>query len=291
MAIAIDATTAVTATNSSTTHTFSHTCTGSNLILWVAAGASAGDPSGVTYNGVAMTKVNSVNLQSSWVALWYLVAPATGANNVIVTAASGSVTGGAMSFTGAKQTGVPDSQAADSSQTIGVTSYSRSTTTVLDKCFTVASGRANGGATLTGGTNTTVTQPEVAALGNYMIRSTAQHTPAGTATLNVTSASQDFFSVIASFAPSQVDYTLALAQGSYALTGQTTGFSIGKTMVAVFGAYTLTGQDVTLTTFLRYIVNIAKNAISPTGQTKGTAISPTNQTKNTITPTNISKNQ
>lgn len=204
MAIAHDSSTAVTATLGVTTKTFSHTCSGSDRILWVAAGANtaAGDPTGITYAGNAMTKVNSVFLQTTWVALWYIIAPATGANNVVITCTgTGNVTGGAMSFTGASQTSIPDSSAADTVQTTVVTSYSRSTTTVADNCFTVSSGRANGGLTITGGANTTVTQPEVVAMGNYMIRSTAAHTPAGTSTLNVTSASQDFFSVIASFSP------------------------------------------------------------------------------------------
>ena len=202
MAIALDAATAVTGTTNTLAHSFSHTViSNTNGILWVAAGSSNGDVASVTANGVNLTHVNSVNLQSTWVSLWYLVAPSTGINAIVVNGNFGAITGGAASFTGAKQTGIPDSHFENISQTGAVTSYSISTTTVADNCFLICSGRANGGATLTGGTNTTVTQPEVVAFGDFMMFSAGVIHPAGTGTLNCTSASQQFFGVIASFSP------------------------------------------------------------------------------------------
>jgi len=62
-------------------------------------------------------------------------------------------------------------------------------------------------------------------------------------------------------------------------------------MSVVQASFTLTGQVVTLLARLHTaFVNQSKNAVSPTGQTKGTAISPTNATKSIITPVNITKN-
>lgn len=87
--------------------TFSHTCTGSNLILIVAIGgrqslASKGNLviTGVTYNGVALTKIRADEIDSDAsfrTELWYLIAPATGAHNVVVTYTGSIIYGGCVS--------------------------------------------------------------------------------------------------------------------------------------------------------------------------------------------------
>lgn len=211
MAIAFDSKTDVTVTGGAgATHTFSHTCSGADRILWVYAGchATVAVPgqtvNGVTYNGVSMTQASVLtndggNGQSF---LFYLVAPATGANNVVITVAVAghAKAGGAVSFTGAAQTGVPDATSTNTSA--ATTSYSQSVTSVADNCFAVFGGAAFAGATLTGGANTTTqTAPEVVYHGSFIAYSTAAKTPAGTFTLNVTSASQAFGGCMASFAP------------------------------------------------------------------------------------------
>jgi hypothetical protein len=97
-----------------TSATWSHTCTGSNRVLVVSVailGDSSVTVSGVTYNGVAMTSRYQGDLSTSGVyaknSVWTLVAPATGANNIVATY-SGTNTGyagcGAVSFTGVNQT-------------------------------------------------------------------------------------------------------------------------------------------------------------------------------------------
>lgn len=119
MALAIDATSNSGDLTSVSSATWSHTCTGSNLILIVGAN-SRGVKSdtnttvtGVTYNGVALTKIRADQIDGSSAPdtfrgrseLWYLIAPATGAHNVVVTL-TGTVTAtgcGAVSFTGAIQ--------------------------------------------------------------------------------------------------------------------------------------------------------------------------------------------
>ena len=100
MAIAFDAAARTDAGANQTTATVSHTCTGSDRILFVQAISNDdGDTvTGVTYNGVAMTKIGSsvgvppAGSSSNFLSMWYLIAPATGANNVVVTRSTSPAT-------------------------------------------------------------------------------------------------------------------------------------------------------------------------------------------------------
>lgn len=108
MAIAYD--TATTSTGSSVNSlSFSHTCTGSDLLLLVAVtmrrinSATVDD---VTYNGVSMTLVTTATSGSRYAELWRLAGPATGSNTVAVSLSTTEqeVSAGVMSFTGVDQT-------------------------------------------------------------------------------------------------------------------------------------------------------------------------------------------
>jgi len=95
-------------TGSGTSATIAHTTAGTNRLLVVGvttAGAAGTNPSGVTYNSVVMTNAGTTDDGAgTGVSLWYLVAPATGANNVVVTfSGSPSYTVGIESFTGVHQ--------------------------------------------------------------------------------------------------------------------------------------------------------------------------------------------
>lgn len=186
-----------------TTHTFSHTMgTGVNGILFVGATVHiAQTVTGITYNGVAMTSVGSKATASAITYLFYLLAPATGANNVVVTSSlSDTITASSMSFTGAKQSGQPDASSTGGVTT--TTAYSQAVTTIADNCWTVFVGIANGGSALTKGAATIIlNQPEVLAYGMFTLQSSDLTTPAGTSTLAVTSASQGFSGVMASISP------------------------------------------------------------------------------------------
>jgi len=90
MAIAFDATTDG-GNTTATSLTYSHTCTGSNRILFVSVIGAIGSDNvtGATYAGAAMTLVDKqASARSTY--LFYLIAPATGANNVVVSAGSSS---------------------------------------------------------------------------------------------------------------------------------------------------------------------------------------------------------
>jgi len=114
MAVIHDASTGPDTGDAATT-TFSHTCTGSNRVLYVALGLdgiSADAAAACTYNGVSMTRIVNIGLLTSegqYLAVFELVAPATGSNDVVL---SWNVTrnfvAGAVSFTGVNQV-VPSS--------------------------------------------------------------------------------------------------------------------------------------------------------------------------------------
>ena len=86
MAIAFDAASQDRAAAASSL-TFSHTISGNNTLLVVSASSSENtSPSGVTFNGVAMTLIDSqANSSSQVTTLWYLIAPADGAHDIVIT--------------------------------------------------------------------------------------------------------------------------------------------------------------------------------------------------------------
>jgi len=139
MAIARNANSNATGVTSGTTLTWSHTCSGSDRIL-IATFFSENSKtiSGVTYNGISMTQANTnTPVAGIRVYNYYLVAPATGANNIVATFASGSglVYGIAESYTGAKQTGQPD--AIGNTGSASATSLSVNITTVAANSWIV----------------------------------------------------------------------------------------------------------------------------------------------------------
>jgi hypothetical protein len=98
------------------TMTISHTCTGSNLVLVaMAANTSSSDKvSGVTYNGVAMTRVRAeLGLVSATPYVYILANPATGTHDIVwtFTSADQTFSGINASFTGVDQTTPTDHDA------------------------------------------------------------------------------------------------------------------------------------------------------------------------------------
>lgn len=96
-----------------TSLTWSHTCTGSNLVLVVGGLQSTNTDkvSGITYNTVAMTKAQFIGTSSGPARgsqLYTLTAPATGAHNVVASFSSTTFAGSSTSYTGCAQTGQPD---------------------------------------------------------------------------------------------------------------------------------------------------------------------------------------
>ena len=113
---------------SSTTFTWSHTCTGSNMALVVGFYINWGNVShrtitGITYNSVSLTPVQTIDYTTDTAYLWlgYLKSPATGSNTIQVTisgtlGAANNAGGFATSFTGVDQSSPVDSTGAQFSQ-------------------------------------------------------------------------------------------------------------------------------------------------------------------------------
>ena len=141
--------------------------------------------------------------------LWRLLAPATGANDIVITN-SGSVTvGSAVSYTGVSQSGFPDSSSATVRNST-TTSFGASTTTVADNAWVVCTSRTGNGFALTAGANTTMrSQPETTYFGGSALWDTGgAQTPAGSKTVTVTCTSQFFGGeIIVSIAPVAVSFT------------------------------------------------------------------------------------
>ena len=200
MAIAFDATSLSTYKAAGAgTLTWSHACTGSDLILWVYA--YCGNNSAVTsptYNGSAMTVHQSLAMTGGaagqYIRSWYIIAPSTGTNTVSLTSNS-DMYGFGASYTGAAQTGQPDS--GNTQALTPVNSITTSTTTIADNCWLV--GFSYTGNAQTAGSNTTLRANTSSIL--YIIDSNSAQTPAGSKSLSVTCSNTFAGMLVASIAP------------------------------------------------------------------------------------------
>lgn len=180
-----------------TSLTFAHTNTGDDLLLFVG-GYSDQTPSSVKYNDVTMTEIESVQ---TGVRLFYLIDPTIGNNNVVFTSgSSGTIWYASASYTGARQSGVPD--ASDVTTISAAASANLSVTTVADNAWTVAAILANNGG-LTAGSGTSDVEPDIDGIGRAgFFDSGAAITPAGSHTMNWTfNSGSNGGIVMASFAP------------------------------------------------------------------------------------------
>lgn len=197
MAIALDTSTDGGFVNTGTSLTFSHTCSGSDRVLFVAAfGDTADLVTGATYNSVAMTLVGKdiVGIDR-YVYLYVLFNPASGANNVVISASSSIVIQGlAVSYTGADQSGSVDSSAHSNNPS---TSLVQSTTVVAANSWTVAAFRTNA-TTATAGTGST----ERKKYGGLYLADSNGPLAAGSRSMTYdNSVGNGWSGVIASFAP------------------------------------------------------------------------------------------
>ena len=203
MAIAFDATAQGYQPAGQTTDTFSHTCTGSNLILFVAAwiiNSGGNDITGVTYAGAAMTLVDTRVFGVTTMKLFVKFGPATGANNVVITQSgtTSAILGYSTSYTGADQGGTLDNSGVLTSG--AVTTFTQSLTVNTDNSWMVWAVFPQSDATLTASTNTTQRQAEYSHFGAFMADTNGLQA-AGSRSMNATCPSQACDGIIASFKP------------------------------------------------------------------------------------------
>lgn len=155
MAITVDTTTNPdTGGSTSSPYSWSHTCTGSNLGLFVITDcSSSGGVTGVTYNSVTLTKVGSdFTLVDRIINLWYLANPASGSNTIVVSFTGGFMRVAAASYTGMAQNGQPEAQGQNSGTG---TSVSQAVTVATDQAWLIGIIGADSGG-ITAGANTTL---------------------------------------------------------------------------------------------------------------------------------------
>lgn len=192
---------------SSATDSFALTVgTGANRILWVGFLVNNGPQptiSSVKYAGVSMTATVGnplpVGASSQYLYLYYLAAPASGANNVVITFTGSvlNISAMASSYAGAAQTGIPD---ASVSGTGTGTSATLSTTTTADNAWMVGVFRNNSTGNGSAGSGTT---QRAAVSGQVSFDdSGGPLTPPGSHSIQTTwTGSAAYYALGASFAP------------------------------------------------------------------------------------------
>lgn len=216
MAIAFDAT-ATGVGNPTTSLTISHTCSGSNRVLFLhiqtGSDATPTDLTSVTYAGQNMTLVDRRSISATeFVYLYYIINPASGTNDIVISRTTSGFTGGnSASYTGAQQSGIPDASTTNS----GASPLATSITTIADNCWAViafTNGSGNFGG-ITGGTARQSTS------GRGIADSNAAITPAGNKTITIDGSGGTIWAVMASFAPAvAVAATTSTAGRDFMLT-------------------------------------------------------------------------
>lgn len=205
MGIAFDAASVI-QQNSGSSLTWAHTCTGSDrlLVVGIKINSASDLVTGVTYNGVAMTRVALVvDASSETVYLYVLHAPAAGANSVVVST-SGSIAKDARSasYTGAKQTSTVDNS---TTATATATAITTTLTPTADNCWTIAMFRNVAYNDATAGSGTTLRGID-GAQSSILGDSNGPIHPAASTSLSATwSTSVNAGAVMASFAPVLTD--------------------------------------------------------------------------------------
>lgn len=179
MAIAFDTTSSGSA--NATSLTVSHTCTGTNLFLFVIVRDLNNTLTGVTYNSVSMTQVGSTqSVGGNNISVWRLFGPATGANDIVATKSSGTsnIRISAASYSGVNQSALD----ASGQDTAGSTDpWTQALTSIADNCWHLWGVGNNSGTETAAGTATTL---RVSNTGfNSILDSNGPKTPAGSVTL------------------------------------------------------------------------------------------------------------
>lgn len=277
MAIAFDAYS--TGSTTGTSLTVSHTTSGSNRILIVGVQTGTGGSSlvtGITYNGTAMTNIDSSigNGVQRWLETWYLIAPTSGTHDIVVsTSGSVFIQVVATSYTGALQSGQPDAHGTKAS--VSGSSFSHAITTVHGECWLVGF-LENDGGTIVAGASTTLRS----ALGGLALADSNGTVAVGSVSLAYTGANADWNSLELSIQPTEISISVS---DTVTMTETTNVFF--KFVFTILDSITMSD---TATAIKNVWNNITKNTVSITNETKHT-VTATNETKHSSTFTNETK--
>jgi hypothetical protein len=186
---------------SATSYTHSYTVgVGTNRVLFVCliGDTAADDVTSVTYAGTSMTLINKRSeARKSY--LFYLINPASGANNIVISASTAHyLLGGAADYSGVKQSPLPDASSTGDTGGGGAT-LTTTLTTVADNSWTIICGNDSGPWTMGAGSTQRALD---ATFGIWvMADSNGVITPAGSHSMTLTGGSASVGSMMASFAP------------------------------------------------------------------------------------------
>lgn len=238
--------------------TYTHTCTGSDLLLLAVTyqAVATDNVTAHTYNGDALTKIDfqppdaGINYYSQ--GLWYRASPDTGANSVSITTSSGNVSGACVSYTGCRQTSIPDSSAKGA--TTSVTTITGTTTVVTDDSWLFMCVSESGG-NPTAGTSTTL---RLSTFGGTALFDSNGTVASGSRSLIANwSGSGNVGYQIISFAPATANITLNPSAQSLALT-------LNAPTVAIDDSFSASAQSLSLT--LETPTVIAGTSVLPSAQ-------------------------
>ncbi len=204
-AIASDGGSGGAGTNSASSISWSHTPSGSNVIVWVAVNRQQVAITSVTYDGNNMTWAvdNGGNSGSS---LWYYLNPPSGTKTIQVTLGGvAGIVGASASFNGVQQSGVPD--ATGNANGVVLSSKTVQVTPNATGCWVVVGGQvthnaneqAGTGLTQRGSTQQAGTNDDY--IGIFDSNGTVTAGSADSFTVSLSSGTGDFSVVACSFAP------------------------------------------------------------------------------------------
>ena len=202
MAIQFDASSGSNNTTSSSI-SFSHTCTGNRRLLIAAVfvrDAASNPVTAITYNSVAMTKIEDNVVGTQTFQLYGLYAPSTGSNTLAVTlsATHNALAVAACSYIGVKQGEVYDVK--NEYTAASGTSKTLSVTTTVNACWTLFAIQSTGGAGSAGANS--FQRKTQSVVGIY--DSNGDRGVAGSKSMTVSSLSGEQNGVIISMAPAIV---------------------------------------------------------------------------------------
>lgn len=184
----------------------SHTCAGSNRVLYAYvkvynSGSAINAVTGVTYNSVAMTLIDSQTDGGPGTSYLYgLLNPSTGANNIVATC-SGS--NSEIDIVGISYTGVRQTELYLQKNKANTTSPNTlSVTTTVDNSWLAGGFGSDSGSTISAGTGTTRRSAAGLVVG---MDSNGPKTPTGSYSLQATASGGNIAGIIVSFAPAPIN--------------------------------------------------------------------------------------
>lgn len=205
-----------------TSLTAAHTCTGADRALVVGFFETyTGSPNScsVTYDGVAMTEIGAA-IQcpgDRWIHCFLLLNPSAGTHNVVINAGSAdAIEAIAASWTGANGSGQPDAHTTNSASSSG--NINTSLTTIADNCWTILLVKNHNGAASAGtGSSLVLTSGDL-----HIYDSNGVVHPAGSNSMDVTSAGSDWATIMFSLAPVSAAGVTVAVTGSIPVGGSAT---------------------------------------------------------------------